>query len=190
MRRALRWTVFVAAAALGVALLLGLAFAGSPSRLAQGVTVAGVDVGGLTPDEAMTRLERRAQTLAASPVTFIADGHRFAIRPDQLGVESDWRAGVAAAERQSDGFGPIRGLRRLRTRLFGTDVTPPVRIYDAALDYKLGQLSRRVNRPHVEAKLVRRGLHVALVPGQNGLTLDHHASGPLMVAAPSEKTAA
>ena len=43
--------------------LVGLAFAGSPARLAEGVTIAGVDVGGLTRAEAKRLLEARAARL-------------------------------------------------------------------------------------------------------------------------------
>ena len=45
-----------------------------------------------------------------------------------------------------------------------------MQVYAAALDYKLGQIADAVDRRHVEAKLVRRGLAVAVVPGQAGRT--------------------
>src|SRR3954447_16116678 len=63
-------TAILAALAGLAAMVLGLAFAGSPSRLASGVRIAGVDVGGKTPHEARSILERRAATLASVPVTF------------------------------------------------------------------------------------------------------------------------
>ena len=47
------------------------------------------------------------------PVVFVAGEKRYAIRPVELGVEPDWKGAVAAAQRQGDGFGPIRGFRRL-----------------------------------------------------------------------------
>ena len=41
--------------------VLGFVFAGSPTRIAAGVQIDGVDVGGLTAGEARTKLERRAE---------------------------------------------------------------------------------------------------------------------------------
>src|SRR6058998_2469457 len=53
-------------------LFLGFAFAGSPARLADGTRIAGIDVGGLSPQDARSLLERRAQRLATVPVSFTA----------------------------------------------------------------------------------------------------------------------
>ncbi|MBA3348474.1 MAG: hypothetical protein H0T13_07920, partial [Actinobacteria bacterium] len=52
MRAAARWILVSGVLLVVLAALLGLAFAGSSDRLAEGVTVAGVDVGGLSRTEA------------------------------------------------------------------------------------------------------------------------------------------
>ena len=54
--------------------VLGFVFAGSPSRIAGGVKIDGVNVGGLTAGQARAKLERRANALAEVPVTFTAAG--------------------------------------------------------------------------------------------------------------------
>jgi vancomycin resistance protein YoaR len=182
-RLALRWLLALGAVVAVVAALVGVVYAGSPDRLAEGVTVAGVDVGGLTADEAVATLHARAERLADRPVVFTAGHDRFPITPSQLGVEADWRAAVAAAQHEGDGFGPVRGFRRLHVRVFGSKVEPPVSVYNAALDFKIGRLAKAIDRGHVEASLVRKGLNVAIVPGQNGRHLDHDASGPVIVRA-------
>jgi vancomycin resistance protein YoaR len=182
-RLALRWLLGLAAALGVAAALVGLVFAGSPDRLAEGVTIAGVDVGGLTPEQAVATLQQRSERLADEPVVFTAGDDRFAIKPSQLGVEADWRSAVAAAQDEGEGFGPVRGFRRLHVRVFGSKVSPPVSVYNAALDYKLGQLTKSIDRAHVEASLVRKGLNVVVVPGQSGRHLDHEASGPVIVRA-------
>ena len=76
------------------------------------------------------------------PVVFLAGGTRFAIRPNELGVEPDWKAAVDAAQRQGDGFGPLRGFKRLDVQFFGADVTPPTRVLNGALKYKLGLIAK------------------------------------------------
>jgi vancomycin resistance protein YoaR len=179
----LRWTIVCGTLVVVLAAVVGLVYAGSPERLAEGVTVAGVDVGGLTPQQAERRLEARAARLENVPVTFTAGDSRFRIKPSSLGVKADWRAAVAAAQHEGEGFGPVRAFRRLHVRVFGAEVAPPVEVYTAALDFKLGQLAKAIDRPHKEASLVRRGLSIAIVPSQNGQHLDHRVAGPVIVHA-------
>ena len=93
--------------------VLGLVFAGSPTTIANGVTIAGVDVGGMKAKDARALLERKSAAVENRTVVFLAGGKRFRIRPIDLGVEPDWKAAVASAQRQGDGFGPIRALKRL-----------------------------------------------------------------------------
>jgi vancomycin resistance protein YoaR len=183
-RVAWRWFAALGALAAAVvvaALLLWLAFAGSPARLAEGTRVAGVEVGGLTTAEARALLERRAAELAHTPGVFVSGSQRFALTPARLGIEVDWAAAVDAARREGEGFGPVRGLRRLQTRVFGVDVAPPARVYTAALAYELGRIQARVDRRPREAAVVRRGLRIAVVPERTGQALDRRAAEALVV---------
>ena len=87
----------LAAVAAGVAVFLlgvGFGFAGSADRLADGVTIAGIDVGGLSPGAAKAMLAERAEHDANTPVRFTAGGRSWQIRPNELGVEEDWNAAV------------------------------------------------------------------------------------------------
>jgi vancomycin resistance protein YoaR len=162
---------------------VGLAFAGSPAKIAGGVHIAGVDVGGLTPVEARTLLESRADSLARVPVTFVAGNDSWPVKPVQLGVEVDWAAAVEAARRQGEGFGPVRGFRRLHTRVFGADVVPPTRVYEAALDYQLDRFAKSVARAPRDAAVVLRGLRPVVVPSRVGRTLARRATERVVVRA-------
>jgi vancomycin resistance protein YoaR len=162
---------------------LGLAFAGSPGRIAEGVSVAGVDVGGLTPGEATAKLEARARAAAKVPVVFVAGGHRWRLRPGNLGVEADWAAAAKLAEQHGDGFGPLRGFRRLGVRVFGADVSPPTRVWARALNYELLRMSRAVGSPHRDASVVLHGLRPAIVRGRTGRGLDRKAAAKAIVQA-------
>jgi vancomycin resistance protein YoaR len=164
-----------------VAVLLGLAFAGSSQELAEGTRVAGVDVGGLTETQAVAELSRRYAEVEATPVTFVADDERFTYAANQLGVQPDWSAAVAAAARQNDGFGPIRGFRRIHTRFFGAEILPPLGASDAALDFALGKVEDVTNRAARNAALVRRGLRFEVVPDRSGRVLRHEAATQLIV---------
>jgi vancomycin resistance protein YoaR len=182
-RIVLRRAAFLTAGIVVLAGLVGLAFAGSRTTLAAGTTVAGIDVGGLPESEAARMLSARAAAVERKPVIFTAGGQRFALTPSQLGVAADWPASVRAAAAQGGGFGPLRGFRRLRARLFGADLSPPFRAYDAAVEYKLGQIAHAVDRSGVDARLARKGLTVIVVEGRSGRKLDRAAAATVVVQA-------
>jgi vancomycin resistance protein YoaR len=179
----LRRGTVVAVGAIALIVLVGLAFAGSPARIAEGVTIAGVDVGGLTPREAVRTLEARAVAASRVPVVFTAAGQRFRASPRQLGVEADWRGAVALARRENDGFGPVRGFRRLHTRIFGEEIAPSVTVYNGALEYLVAQVAGKVDRAHVDAAVTRRGLRIEVVPARSGRTLQRESAATTIARA-------
>jgi vancomycin resistance protein YoaR len=178
-----QWSLLVATVLVGAGVLLGFAFAGSTAKLPAGARVAGVPVSGLDAAEARTRLERRADRLRHVPVEFRAAGRSWKIRPSALGVEVDGGAGVEAARRQGDGFGPFRGLRRIGVRVFGTDIHPPVEVYEPALDFVVGKFARETDQRDREAAIRLRGLTPEITPGRPGRKLDRDAAAATIVAA-------
>ena len=166
-----------------VAVLLGLAFAGSPQELAKGTEVAGVDVGGLTQQDAVELLSGRFAEVVAVPVALVADEERFSFAANQLGVEPDWRGAVAAAAREGDGFGPIRGFRRIQTRFFGAEIYPRIAVSDSALEFALDNIETATNRPARSAALARRGLRFEIVPDRSGRQLERDGAASLVVRA-------
>jgi vancomycin resistance protein YoaR len=164
-----------------VSVLLGLAFAGSRTELAAGTEVAGVDVGGLSEQQAVTKLSRLHAGVEAERVAFVAGDSRFSFAANQLGVEPDWRAAVAAAARESGGFGPIRGFRRIHTRFFGAEIFPRLAVSESALEYALEEIEKATNRPARNAALVRRGLRFEVVSERSGRRLEHEPAARLIV---------
>jgi vancomycin resistance protein YoaR len=173
----------IAAGVVIVAVLVGLAFAGSQNELAAGTEVAGVDVGGLTRGAAVAKLDGLFEQRSAQPVTFAAAGESYRFAANQLGVQPDWSAAVAAAGRAGDGFGPLRGFRRLRARVFGAEVLPRITVSNAALEYALDQIAKDVDQPSRSAKLVRRGLRIKVVSDATGTRLDRDAAAEVIVRA-------
>ena len=167
----------------GVVAVVGFAFAGSPAKLAGGTTVGGLDVGGLTSQQAIAKLKTRERALSHVRVAFVADGTTTRYSASQLGVQADWEAAVAQAQQDNSGFWPVRGFRRLVTRLTGNDVTAQLRSYPLALRYGVATIARKVDTKHRDASLVRHGLRIAVVPGRPGQTLDRTEAEHAVVAA-------
>ena len=129
-----------------LALAAGLVFAGSASHIAAGVEIAGVNVGGLTADEAQARLEAVAARYESVPVAFTAGGATFPLRPSDVEARANWAAAAEEALERGDGPVPLRGLERLWLRTTGADVEPSVEVYEPALAYRLEPDRRRGRR--------------------------------------------
>ena len=178
----MQWTIVLATILLVAAIAVGFVFSGSAQKLPDGATVAGMPVGGLTAAEAVRRLEERYAETRQVPVTFTAGPRTFRVRPNEVVLSVDWEAAVETARRQGDGFGPIRGLRRLEERFFGDDITPPARPYDALLTHKLSALARRIDRPERQAAIRLRGLNPEVVRGSTGRELDREEAARVMMS--------
>ena len=162
-------------------LLLGLAFAGSPERLPAGSQIAGVDVSGLTPGQAQALLEKKSRDLANDPVVFTAEGKSWRVKPSAVVVDVDWGAAVQAAQRQGEGFGPVRGLKRLGVRVFGGEVAPTSRVYQYAVTAYISRFARKVDRPRIEPAVRLKGFEAEVVPGRNGRVIDRTAAEKVLV---------
>lgn len=165
------------------AVLVGLAFSGTAGELPHGTRIDGVDVGGLTKGEAIAKLERRFARVASQPVTFVAGNSTFRFSADQLGVRPSVGAAVDVAERESGGFGPVRGLRRLHTRVFGAEVFPQLSVSNDALEFGLDEIARAVDRVPRNAALMRRGLRMELRRERAGARIDRAEAAQTIVHA-------
>jgi len=163
--------------------VLGLVFSGSPTTIADGVRVAGIDVGGLRVSQARALLEGKAAALASEPVVFAAGDRRFRIRPNELGVASDWSAAVDDARRQGSGVAPLRGFKRIGVAVFGSDVIPSTSVLTGALQYELARIAAVVDQSPRNASLEIRGTYVRVVPAQTGRVLDRAAATAVIVRA-------
>jgi vancomycin resistance protein YoaR len=177
-RAALAGGVVVVLAVVGSSLV-----AGSPTRLAAGTTIAGMEVGGLGIPAARARLEKRADALAHEPVTFVAGGKSFELTPSQVGVRPAWNAALREAARAGDGFAPLRGLRRIQARLSGLDIEPRVDVYPSAVRYAVSRIAAAVDQPASSARLRRAGLSVSVVPERTGRRLDRARAYATVVSA-------
>ena len=180
-----RWKALLAA--IGILVLgvfvLGLAYSGSADKVADGVTVSGQDVSGLSAAQAESKLAARAHTLYTEQVVFTGAGRRWSIAPAQLAVEGDWNAAAAEALDRADGPVPIRGFKRLELRFFGSDVEPPATADPGALDRQLRVIAKQVEVDGREAAIVLRNGQPVVIPGEPSRSLETEAAADTMVSA-------
>lgn len=169
------------AVTLATGVAVAFAYAGSKDTIAGGVRVAGIPLGGMTAADAVQALQAQSRRLVDRPVSFYAAGQRFDFTARQLGVTVDWRAAVEAALREGDGFGPIRGFRRLALRLSGQDIVPSVNAYDAIVASAVRAIAAKVDRPYVPATIELHGLEPSIVSGRAGRVLDQKAAAAAVI---------
>lgn len=167
-------------AVLFVLVVVGIGFAGSSDRIAAGVRIAGMNVGGLTPAQARQKLKRAFGKVAWVPVELRAGNKQVMISPAQLGVSIDWPAAINSARNDGDKLGPLQGFKRLEMRLVGVDVTPSVSLSQPALKLLLSQIGRSVDHPEREPAIVLDGSEPSIVSGHNGLALNRPVAARLI----------
>ena len=186
-RRSRRIAVRRAGLAVGSFVLLAFValtlLAGSPTRLPAGTTVGGFDVGGMELAQARNALEARSAAVAHQSVQFVVGGRTFSVSASQLGVRPDWETAVRTAADAGDGLAPVRGLKRVQARLFGTDVEPHVDVYPSAVRYTVGRIAAGVDRPAVDARLERNGLAVVTTAPRPGVRLDRTQASAAIIDA-------
>ncbi len=155
------------AIAIATLLLAGIVAGGcgGDERIADGVRVGSVDVGGLDAKAARARVSSRLSEAVRRPVTVTYRAQRFVLRPDLAGVRIDAGASVKAAQNSDgDAVRPRVSYNRAKVDGFVARVARRVErpARDADIDVRDGKLSRtrarngvKVKRPELEEQLVR-----------------------------------
>lgn len=165
----------VAALALVVLAALGtLAWAdrSASDQVPEGVTVGGVDVGGLTRAAAIDRLEEQIGSPSQRPVQVRAGGRTVTLTAARAGVRVDLAGAVdraVATGRQGNFIG--RGWREVSGGQVHADVPATIAVDRRAVTKFVDGVEKRVARPAVNAELSMDVTSVAVTPGRTGRRL-------------------
>jgi lipoprotein-anchoring transpeptidase ErfK/SrfK len=112
--------------------------ASTQNRILPGVTIAGVDVGGMTRKQAIAAVKPMTADTLEHQVTVEAGGQAWHITPDELGTKSNFREVVDQALAVNEEFTWMeRSFRRLLDR-------PVDRSYEISYSYNDGRIQRFV----------------------------------------------
>jgi lipoprotein-anchoring transpeptidase ErfK/SrfK len=150
-----RWFIFVAVLLLALVGGSVAAYAYDSSRedlIAKGVTIAGVDVGGMTTGEARNVVQRELQKPLEQPISVVRGETRFTLSAQDAGVRADVGGMVDEALGASRG-GSI--FSRLARDLTGGEenaqVPPRVTYSSSAVHDLVKRVQRSLNRPARDA---------------------------------------
>lgn len=143
--------LLVVAAGVGV---IGFNARAAQDQIPKGVTIAGIDVGGLTADQARAVLRRRIVRPAGRPVRVQLDGRTFELQPRRARVTIDVDGTIerAVAHGESGNF-LTRGWRELTGGTVDADERVAIRLDRRAVRGFVDEIARRVERPAVSAQL-------------------------------------
>lgn len=159
---------------LGAVITFDLVHAG---QVFPGVSVAGIDVSGLSPQQAAERLARNLTYPVTGNIVFKQGEKVWVSKPAELGLFFDVQtsANVAfATGRQGNLF--RRLAEQFRAWYTGVDISPLL-VYDQRAAYRyLKSLAAQVDMPTVEASLSINGTDVVVKPGQVGRSVNIEAT--------------
>ena len=145
---------------------------GHRDKIAKGVAVAGIDVGGLSAAQARARLQREYLPRFEQPVVVRFHAHRFKLSPRAAGVTVDVNAAVdEALARSRNGSIFTRVSRELTGGGVDADIQPQVTYSRAAVTRLVGRVKRTLDRPARDASVSYTAAGLGTVPSQNGLAV-------------------
>ena len=194
-RRSARAIVIVSVVAGVVLLGGGAAFSAHRYEQARadvilpGVTVGGVDVGGMTRAEAIDAVDRIMALRLGAPVLVSAAGKTWTVSPAQLGQEADIGAGVDRALGIGDSMGTFaRFWHRVRRQPVGVSID--VDVGDpSGIPAFLTSVAGDVRVQPVDAAITERDGRLAFVKPKLGRALAQKESATLLRSALSGRSA-
>ena len=141
-------------------------------------TVMGVDLAGMTRQQAIQALAGRFAYADSATFTFRYGGQSWQYSAAQLGVSLDVEATVDAAYRVGrEGSAFENLITQLETRLYGHPVVPIVSFDQSVAERVLSEVAGvYVNRPVVDATLTIRDGQAIAAPAQAGRAVDMAAT--------------
>lgn len=167
---------FAGTLVLGFALLAGTAVgigAANAGAVMPGVTVAAVDVAGLTQEEVRARLAAQLPALDRGTVRIMAGDREASVAFADLGRGYDLDRMAAAAFDVGRDENPLTaGLERLRSMVRPAALPAAVHPYDAeALDAAARELAAELSVAPLDATVIQDGARFTFTPSRDGVAV-------------------
>ena len=146
-------------------------------RIFPGVSVAGVDLSGMSPQDAALKLSQTLSYPISGKVLFQDGANSWVASPAELGMVFDPSSSAESAYRlgrSGDVFAALDG--QLRALESGEDVAPVIVFDQRVANQYLQKLAQKIDQPAVEASLHLEGTNVVAQAGQIGRTLNVNAT--------------
>ena len=145
-------------------------------QIAEGVTIGGVDVGGMTADEATEAVETELVDPLRKKVTVTYEGVKYQLSPEKLGVDSDVDGMVdRALEESREGGLPTRVWRYATGGEVDVAISPQVSYSSDAIDEFIAKVADEINAEATDATIEPTTVSLQGVAGHEGRSVDEAA---------------
>ncbi|HEX2913230.1 MAG TPA: VanW family protein [Chloroflexia bacterium] len=181
-----RWPLFLGLGLLGLLVLaiIGLFSVNAvlegqyTGKIDPGISISGVYVGEMTPDQAKTKLSKELENYTTKPVTLTFQDKTWTPSLDQLGVTINLDSSLEQAQsfsKTGDFFKDFRILKQLSPQAH--NVPLEIQLDESKLHGFLGDISDRIRTDTVEpvVKLSADG-KLEITPGKDGFNVDYDAT--------------
>jgi len=173
MRKKTSIAVIIAAVLLVVVVAAAYAYDSSQKdKIADGVTVGGVDVGGMNEEEATAAVRRKLLAPLRHSLVVTFDGQKWKLPGEKLKIRADVESAVeeAVEDSQEGGF-PGRLVRYVSGGEVDEQITPRVAYSDPAVNRFVRQVAEEVNREPQNADVEPNPEGLEVVAGKDGRKL-------------------
>jgi lipoprotein-anchoring transpeptidase ErfK/SrfK len=185
----------VGAAAFIVVLVLGgMAFAayryeqGQSDRILPGVTISGVQVGGMTREQAMAAVQQEASQHLGASIRVTAEGRTWSVTSEQLGRHVNVSKAIESAFRIDDSMGTLsRFWHRFRHQPVNTDIALHYGGSGGVAGF-VDRIAKAVARKPVNAGLTTDDAELIVAKPKAGRALDAKAAAARLRAALASQT--
>jgi hypothetical protein len=142
-------------------------------QIADGITIGGVDVGGMTTDEATEAVESKLVDPLRGPVTIHFEGVKYKLSADKLAISSDVDGMVDQALDESRAGGlPSRVWRYATGGSVDAAISPQITYSNKAIDEFIAKVTDVVNRDPVDASISPTTTSLNTVPAKDGISVN------------------
>jgi vancomycin resistance protein YoaR len=179
-RSGFRWRRFLIAFAATLVVLIAVASAaafayasGNSGRILSGVTIGGVSVAGMTPEDAKDKLLTTLPNVTAGSLTIKAGSVEQKIPYAEIGRGYDLDATIEDAMAVGRQGNPLDQLaQQLRTMSTGVALTPTVSYDESALQARVAQIVATAQSTPADAEIVFQNGQYVVTPAVDGQNVD------------------
>jgi lipoprotein-anchoring transpeptidase ErfK/SrfK len=168
-------SIAVLIAAVLLVLVVGGAYAYDSSQkdqIAEGVTIGGVDVGGLDEEEAKAKVHRKLVAPLKTSLDVSFEGQTWKLTGEQLKIRADLDTAVEeAVEDSQDGGLPGRLVRYVSGGEVEESIRPEVAYSEPAVNRFVRHVAEEINREPQNADVEPSGDSLEVVAGKDGRKL-------------------
>ncbi|MDD2857748.1 MAG: VanW family protein [Candidatus Nanopelagicales bacterium] len=169
----------IAGAAVGAAVVLYvIAVLVAGPGIARGTSVRGVEIGGMSNEEAVAALDDAFATSESATILVHSARKEFPVKPAEAGLSLNAEATVEQAAART--LNPVALLTNFFTK---RTLEPVVDIDQDSLDAQVDAIATVMDRPAVEPTVEMKGLQPVRVAGQAGRAIDPAAASAALVEA-------